>query len=96
MIELDQIIRSKGLKIFYLNIRSLKNKITELSYLIIKQDIDILAVTETWLHKNIDTHLVDIEGYILIRLDRTTGKRGGGLEVRPTAWIYYKKGCKIS
>lgn len=37
-----------------------------------------LGFTESWLHSGIVSPLIDIEGYVAVRLDRQTGKRGGG------------------
>ena len=75
----------KGLKIVFLNVRSLYNKFDS-----IKQEIDSLApdvinISETWLHNQMPDHFVSISNYSLIRNDRTltlpdgTIKRGGGI-----------------
>ena len=42
-------------------------------------DIDICCVTETWLHCNIPTEAVDIDGYVLHRHDRSDGRQCGGV-----------------
>ena len=42
-------VQSKCLKFVSLNIRSLENKTTSLFDLIVSQNIDVLALTETWL-----------------------------------------------
>lgn len=44
---------------------------------IYEQNIDILAVSETWLNENIASQLVSIRGYTFLRRDR--GGRGGGV-----------------
>ena len=41
--------------------------------------LDILAIGETWLRDAIDPRLIDINGFTLIRSDRSTGSRGGGV-----------------
>ena len=43
-----------------------------------QSNIDIMCITETWLHNNISNHEITIQGYKLVRKDRTT-KRGGGI-----------------
>lgn len=42
-------------------------------------NIDICCVTETWLHSNIPTEAVDIDGYVLHRHDRSDGRQCGGV-----------------
>ena len=41
-------------------------------------DLDVLCISETWLHKEIGDKEVSIDGYDIIRKDRTN-KRGGGV-----------------
>ena len=81
-----QLQKQKGLKIVHLNIRSLLKKIDQLRAILEGSNIEIFTLSETWLHSNIDTHMVQIQGYTAYRLDRktlntnlTTTKRGGGL-----------------
>ena len=40
--------------------------------------IDVLCISETWLHAQLDDKEVSVEGYDIIRKDRTN-KRGGGV-----------------
>lgn len=47
---------------------------------------DIVGITETWLNSNVPDSLIDVLGYDLVRLDRQTDTRGGGII------IYIKKG----
>lgn len=70
------------------NARSLRAKIDELRIntkaCFEYRTASLLAITETWLHRDIQNSLVDIEGFSLIRADRTeeSGKcRGGGMAV---------------
>ena len=44
------LMQSKCLNFFSFNIRSLKNKTTSLFDFIVSQNIDVLALTETWLY----------------------------------------------
>ncbi|XP_059843783.1 uncharacterized protein LOC132403935 [Hypanus sabinus] len=64
------------LKVLYLNARSIRNKIDELTVQIITYGYDIVAITETWLQGDQDWEL-DIQGYSTIRRDRQEGKGGG-------------------
>ena len=71
----------KGVKIVHLNIRSLLPKIDQLRQILVEAKIDIITLSETWLKPEIDTQLVEIDGYTCYRLDRnkgTTGKKRGG------------------
>jgi hypothetical protein len=58
-------------------------------------DLDILTISETWLHTNIEAKLTSLRGYNLIRHDRKVlqingqAKTGGGLGV------YYKDKLQI-
>lgn len=46
---------------------------------ILENDMDIVGVSETWLHPDYPDHLITIPNYNLIRLDRPT--RGGGVAI---------------
>ena len=78
-----QLSTAKGFKIVHLNIRSLPKKIDQLRSILQGSNIDIITISETWLHSQVDSHLIHILGYTTYRQDRVTlgqGKcRGGGL-----------------
>ncbi|KAK7907136.1 hypothetical protein WMY93_015748 [Mugilogobius chulae] len=68
------------------NVRSLKNKIEELRLLtgtcFEYRESCLLTVTETWLHPDVPSSLVELNGFALVRADRSyeSGKvRGGGV-----------------
>lgn len=70
------------------NIRSLINKTDELSALMKHQaaykESSILCFTESWLHENIQDSAVELDGFTMVRANRSknSGKqRGGGLVV---------------
>ena len=67
----------KGLKVAHLNICSLKNKVIELSKIMLENDLHIVAISETHLDDSIDNTEVYIQGYNIIRLDRN--RYGGGV-----------------
>ena len=60
-----------------INTRSLFPKLDELTALLMTNPVDIVAVTETWLHKDISHSLVSINGYSIHRNDRVSGRGGG-------------------
>lgn len=74
----DQDKLQKGLKICHNNIRSLLPKIDEFETTYLDGKLDVMGVTETWLHKYVDDNLICNNQYDLIRNDRK-GKKGGGL-----------------
>jgi hypothetical protein len=64
-----------------MNARSIVNKIKELKVMIEEENMDIIAITETWLNDNVTDDEVSINGYTLFRKDRRDEVkcRGGGV-----------------
>ncbi len=60
------------------NACSLKNNLDELN-----NHIDIIGVTETWLHDELKDHEVSLPGSVLFLQDRPSSKRGGGVALPP-------------
>ena len=85
-----QMLRAaKGLKVVHMNIRSIHPKIDQLRATLTSSTIDIISISETWLHPNLPMSMVDIPGYKAVRLDRKTSpthkrKKGGGLLIYVT------------
>jgi hypothetical protein len=61
------------------NVRSLRFKVDHLTAVFQVYQINISCVTESWLDSNIPTEVVDIDGYICRRRDRSDGRKGGGV-----------------
>ncbi|XP_053897559.1 uncharacterized protein LOC128844145 [Malaclemys terrapin pileata] len=72
-----QINSDKFLKCLYTNARSLNNKMGELECLVMKEDIDIIGITETWWTEDNQWDTI-ILGYKIYRKDRT-GRAGEGM-----------------
>ena len=53
------------------------SKLDELQVLLSDNNVDIAVITETWLNGDIDANILQIRGYMLFRLDRGDGCRGG-------------------
>lgn len=74
---------TKPFECLFLNARSLLSnfKLDELAYICKKNNIDIIAVVETWLHSDISNGEINVEGYTIYRRDRglTKSERGGGI-----------------
>ena len=69
------------LRFEFCNARSVCNKLHLLShYLLSRNDLDLLFLTETWLNSMFTASMVSPRGYNLIRFDRPS-RRGGGVLV---------------
>ncbi len=55
------------------------NKFDELNNLASLSHIDVICVTEAWLHDELKHHEVSLPGYVLFLHDRPSSKRGGGV-----------------
>ena len=72
----------KGFSIIHSNVRSLLRKTVEIEHNF--TDFDIIGLTETWLSGIVDSNVIGVSGYSLIRKDRSTKwddqvkKSGGG------------------
>jgi hypothetical protein len=76
-----------------LNAQSVKNKALSISGLITDRDIDILALTETWLGTAFDQQvLCELvpSGYTVVNVPRLGNKRGGGVA------LIHKCGLSVS
>ena len=60
----------KGLRIYHLNIHSLRNKLDELPLFCNEYKPYILSLNETWLDENISDDELHLTGYNIIRRDR--------------------------
>ena len=62
------------------NVRSIIPKIDELRLLLSEMQCAIFVVTESWLDQSLDTSIIEIPGYSILRQDRQH-KGGGGIIV---------------
>ena len=67
------------MKIGHLNVRSIIDKIDEIRLIISKTKLDLLCISETWLHEKINDNMINVPGYTIVRHDRNSNKRGGGV-----------------
>ena len=67
------------MKIGHLNVRSIIDKIDEIRLIISKTKLDLLCISETWLHEKINDNMINVPGYTIVRRDRNSNKRGGGV-----------------
>ena len=77
--ELQDIAKSRGIKLIHQNICSLLRRIDELRLMIseLKLGIHILTLSETWLTEDILDAEIEIAGYRVLRKDRNS--KGGGI-----------------
>ena len=64
-----------------LNARSVCNKTTDIHELLAKKDIDVLALTETWIKENDTTASQLTSGYNQSLHKSRQGRAGGGVDV---------------
>ena len=70
------------MKIGTLNVRALRGKFDDIIALIEHHSLDILCITETHLHDNIDNCEISIDNFTLMRRDRNC--HGGGVAIYAT------------
>lgn len=69
----------KGLKIAHINICSIRNKITEVTEILMTDQLHILAISETHLDSTFEDSVLNIQGYNIVRKDRNA--YGGGVDL---------------
>ena len=86
MIDFDEVRTYKGLKFCHLNVRSIVNKLDQFKIHFESSSFDVITISETWLTEDIDSCLLNMSDYQLLRADRETlrvngVKKGGGLMI---------------
>lgn len=76
---IDHTVRSSEFALVSFNIRSIYPKIDSFDLLVQESKPDLININETWLNNAIPNQSVSLEGYDIIRLDRSANIRGGGL-----------------
>ena len=72
----------------FLNIVSLPKKIDEINFSMLKKFIDLIAFNETRLDANITDNMINLDGYDIVRKDRS--RNGGGVCIYLRSSINYK------
>lgn len=72
----------KGLNVCHLNARSLNSdKIDYLNYMQEGLNINVFCISETWFKMGVDDKYYALEDFRVLRNDRNTGGRGGGIAI---------------
>ncbi|XP_075149680.1 uncharacterized protein LOC142223709 [Haematobia irritans] len=74
--------QKSGLKMIHINAQSLNNKFDEFKYIFISSGVDLICVSETWFHSNLQDGIYNLPGYKLFRADRETFAGGSCIYVR--------------
>ena len=69
------------MKLMYTNANRLVDKLGELEYRVRCEKPDIIAITETWLTPEVQDSEAALDGYVLLRSDRSVGRKGGGVAI---------------
>ena len=85
---LNSIPNERGFKMAFLNIVTLPSKIDEIRHSVCKKSIDLIAFNETRLDQSISDGLINLNGYEVIRKDRS--RNGGGVCIYIRSSINYK------
>lgn len=67
------------MQITHVNVRSLTQNFIGFRDRVLDGNPDIVAVSETWLTGDLTDEMVNMNGYNLVRRDRSDGRRGGGV-----------------
>ena len=65
----DQLTEKGKLDVMYFNARNIVNKRDELEMYVKEVNVDIIGITEIWLHEAITDTEMSLEGYTLVRRD---------------------------
>ena len=79
--------RSRLPTIFFSNVRSIFNKIDEVSLALHQHKVDIGIFVESWLHDQLPDTSVAIDGFHILRRDRLRGP-GGGIMCYYASWLF--------
>lgn len=84
----DLHLSKKGLHIAHVNVNSLVNKVNEVFNIVQKNNLHVLAITETHLDQTITNGQLELKGYNILRRDRN--RRGGGLAIYLQEHLLFK------
>lgn len=83
--DLADVKSAKDFKVVHMNVGSLLHNVDEINECFLDGALDVVVLTETWLHQNVSDTLIFNPDYTCTRLDRQTvlpsgvRKSGGGI-----------------
>ena len=88
--------KAKGLRCCHLNARSLPVHLNEVGTLILLNNLDVFAVSKTWLNSTWNNHGLNIQGYQLFQQDRETtvasrAPHGGGVAIDAKSTLHCQR-----
>ena len=91
--ELSELASLKGITIGHINIRSIYRKLEEIIRILSVSNLDVLCITESWLNRFVPDYMLSIDGYNILRADRTaeSGKTTSGGII-----VYYKNSLNVT
>lgn len=69
----------KGQKLLFFNVRSIFPRIHEMQMMFGNSNFVCIGLSETWLTPLVKDSMIQINGFDIVRLDRSVNKRGGGV-----------------
>lgn len=93
--QLDDIKSAKGISVVHINARSLLPHFNEIDCQFLDGYIDVLVVTESWLHKNVGDALISSNLYDLYRLDRQVLTASGHVKQGGGICVYTRHGIEV-
>lgn len=81
-----------GLKIVHINAQSLNNKLDEFRDTFINSYVDVVCVSESWFHPDINDGILTVTGFNIFRADRYSN--GGGVAIYVKTGINCTIKCK--
>lgn len=76
-IDMSELKDMKGLQIVHINVRGLQSKIDVIRNDMLGSNIDVLCITESWLHDCVGDNMIAIDGFQILRNDREYCRGGG-------------------
>lgn len=94
--EVDVFKQISGLKVVHLNARSVLKHFEEISSTFLDGETAIVAISETWLHKNVATSLIHCDGYYLLRNDRRALSGSGSVKTGGGVCMYVRNDLQVT
>lgn len=68
----------------------------EIKHEFLDGSIDILAVSESWLHQNVGDNLINAPGYVVKRLDRSVKNWNGSIKSGGGVCVFHRDHLQVT